>query len=98
MKSNEFEEDNDPDKGDREIRVVMLGDDAYRTQYVPKAPVLKILKRPSPEHAHGAGQSDDLGLKTKPVPKTLQQREQEYAEARLRIWGLQNHCSDDHFL
>lgn len=63
------------------IKVTLTGDDALRSQYVPTEPAVKILKRPMKENQL----STDI---KKPVPKkTLQQREQEYAEARLRILG-----------
>lgn len=65
----------------------VLLEDSVRTQY---APTVKILKRPpdgnraggSPNGAGGAEKSPSR----QPV-KTLQQREAEYAEARLRILG-----------
>jgi len=67
------------DKGP--IEVTLTGDDALRSQYVPPEPTVKILKRP----IKGAPNTNDS---RKAVPKkTLQQREQEYAEARLRILG-----------
>ncbi|CAG9773772.1 unnamed protein product [Ceutorhynchus assimilis] len=63
------------------IKVTLTGDDALRSQYVPPEPTVKILKRP----IKGAQSNHD---NRKSVPKkTLQQREQEYAEARLRILG-----------
>lgn len=65
----------------------VLLEDSLRTQY---APTVKILRRPpdanraggSPNGAGGADKSPSR----QPV-KTLQQREAEYAEARLRILG-----------
>ncbi|KAH1025416.1 hypothetical protein HUJ05_010148 [Dendroctonus ponderosae] len=63
------------------IKVTLTGDDALRSQYVPTEPAVKILKRPMKKNQL----STDI---KKAVPKkTLQQREQEYAEARLRILG-----------
>ncbi|XP_030745222.1 SUZ domain-containing protein 1 [Sitophilus oryzae] len=63
------------------IKVTLASDDALRSQYAPIEPTVKILKRP----VKGAQNTTDI---KKIVPKkTLQQREQEYAEARLRILG-----------
>jgi len=63
------------------IRVTLTGDDALRSQYVPSEPMVKILKRPVKD-------AQNVSDNRKPIPKkTLQQREQEYAEARLRILG-----------
>lgn len=63
------------------IKVTLTGDDALRSQYVPPEPTVKILKRPVKD---AQGNNDNK----KSVPKkTLQQREQEYARARLRILG-----------
>ncbi|XP_065206599.1 SUZ domain-containing protein 1 [Planococcus citri] len=51
-------------------------------------PVIKILKRPpnlvTPEQVNGL---KSCNVKPQPVIKSLQQREMEYAEARLRIFG-----------
>ncbi|CAG9812409.1 unnamed protein product [Phaedon cochleariae] len=63
------------------VKIILTGDDALRTQYVPPEPSVKILKRPS-KNSHLNGDS-----KVYQPKKTLQQREQEYAEARLRILG-----------
>ncbi|CAH1377146.1 unnamed protein product [Tenebrio molitor] len=63
------------------IKIVLTGDDALRSQYVPPEPTVKILKRPSKE-LHNTTDSKVIQPK-----KTLQQRKQEYAEARLRILG-----------
>ncbi|XP_018325831.1 SUZ domain-containing protein 1 [Agrilus planipennis] len=67
--------------GTTAIRITLTGEDALRSQYVPPEPTVKILKRPS-EGTHV--QNDFKIVQPK---KTLQQREQEYAEARLRILG-----------
>lgn len=69
------------------IEPVILQEDVPRTQYVPPQPQVKILKRPS-----GVTKSEGSllvnGEKSSKQPiKTLQQREAEYAEARLRILG-----------
>lgn len=63
------------------INLIITGDDALRSQYVPPEPTVKILKRPSKEMTHN---NDSKVYQPK---KTLKQREQEYAEARLRILG-----------
>ncbi|EFA09311.2 SUZ domain-containing protein 1 [Tribolium castaneum] len=63
------------------IKILLTGDDALRTQYVPPEPTVKILKRPSKEPQNT---NDSKVFQPK---KTLQQRKQEYAEARLRILG-----------
>lgn len=56
-----------------------------RLRYAFSEPTVRILKRPS----KSAGDGDGLlnGEVNKRVVKSLQQREQEYAEARLRILG-----------
>lgn len=61
--------------------MILMGDDAYRTH--PPEPTVKILKRPS-KSPHSSLMPE---VKPKAPIKTLQQREQEYAEARLRILG-----------
>ncbi|XP_075237902.1 uncharacterized protein LOC142334094 [Lycorma delicatula] len=71
--------------------VVFLAEDG-RTHYVPPEPTVKILKRPSVNNSHNAGGdgfivNGDNSVKPKHPIKTLQQREMEYAEARLRILG-----------
>lgn len=52
-----------------------------RSQYVPPEPTVKILKRPTKEVQNSA---DPKSYQPK---KTLEQRKQEYAQARLRILG-----------
>lgn len=52
-----------------------MGDDAYRTQYTPPEPTVKILKRPSP-NSNGAGDGPLIngdGKPTRQPIKTLQQ-------------------------
>ncbi|CAG9856452.1 unnamed protein product [Phyllotreta striolata] len=66
---------------DQPVKIILTGDDALRTQYVPPEPTVKILKRPSKDHQTNG---DSKVFQPK---KTLQQRELEYAEARLRILG-----------
>lgn len=60
---------------------MLTGDDALRTQYVPPEPTVTILRRPTKD----SQASNDS--KIYHPKKTLQQREQAYAEARLRILG-----------
>ncbi|XP_033220931.1 SUZ domain-containing protein 1 [Belonocnema kinseyi] len=68
-------------------RMLILGEDALRSQYVPPKPTVKILKRPS-RNSQGGGDCPLLnGEKPKQPIKSLKQREQEYAEARKRILG-----------
>ncbi|KAF2897209.1 hypothetical protein ILUMI_08963 [Ignelater luminosus] len=62
------------------INVILTGDDAFRSQYVPPEPTVKILKRP-------VNNIQTNHYKTSHPKKTLQQREEEYAQARLRILG-----------
>lgn len=71
--------------------VVILEEDG-RTRYVPPEPTVKILKRPQSTGSSHLASGDNVvmnGDATKPRQpvKTLQQRELEYAEARLRILG-----------
>ncbi|KAB0793306.1 hypothetical protein PPYR_12926 [Photinus pyralis] len=62
------------------INIILTGDDALRSQYVPPEPTVKILKRPIRNTLTSDG-------KVQQPKKTLQQREEEYAQARLRILG-----------
>lgn len=73
--------------------IIVQGEDSIRTQYTPPEPSVKILKRPTRETKNNCSNSDSLGLlngesksSRQPV-KTLQQRQLDYAEARLRILG-----------
>ncbi|XP_066588775.1 SUZ RNA-binding domain-containing [Prorops nasuta] len=68
-------------------RMIILGEDGVRSQYVPPQPTVKILKRPTRD-SQGSGDGPLLnGDKPKQPIKSLRQREQEYAEARKRILG-----------
>lgn len=69
-------------KNQSSVNVILIGDDAVRSQYVPPEPTVKILKRPSKD-----AQSQNGDCRPRQPIKTLKQREQEYAEARLRILG-----------
>lgn len=64
--------------------MLLNDEDCMRTQYVPPEPTVKILRRPTNDK-----NNQQLLAEQKPKApiKTLQQREQEYAEARLRILG-----------
>lgn len=69
----------------RPFAAMLLNDDeCLRTQYCPPEPTVKILKRPTNDKNNQTLSSEQ---KPKAPIKTLQQREQEYAEARLRILG-----------
>lgn len=75
------------------FNVMLLNDDeCMRTQYVPPEPTVKILKRPSNDKT-----KEQLLAEARPKApiKTLQQREQEYAEARLRILGSAKSAEDE---
>uniref|UniRef100_A0A131YY17 SUZ RNA-binding domain-containing n=1 Tax=Rhipicephalus appendiculatus TaxID=34631 RepID=A0A131YY17_RHIAP len=64
----------------------VLLEDSVRTQYTP---AVKILKRP-PDASRSGGSVNGTGSEKSPIRqpvKSLQQREAEYAEARLRILG-----------
>ncbi|XP_037513272.1 SUZ domain-containing protein 1 isoform X2 [Rhipicephalus sanguineus] len=64
----------------------VLLEDSVRTQYTP---AVKILKRP-PDASRSGGNVNGTGSEKSPnrqPVKSLQQREAEYAEARLRILG-----------
>lgn len=60
-------------------------EETSRTQYVISVPQVKILKRPSDART-GQVQNVERSPSKQPL-KTLQQREAEYAQARLRILG-----------
>lgn len=67
-------------------RMIILGEDGLRSQYVPPKPTVKILKRPTRD-SQGSGDGPLNDDKPKQPIKSLKQREQEYAEARRRILG-----------
>ncbi|XP_011153309.1 SUZ domain-containing protein 1 isoform X1 [Harpegnathos saltator] len=68
-------------------KMIILGDDGIRSQYVPPKPTVKILKRPTAD-SRGSGDGPLMnGDKPKQPIKSLKQREQEYALARKRIMG-----------
>jgi hypothetical protein len=62
---------------------IVQSDNSVLTQYKPPEPVIKIMKRPSST----SSELNSLEGDAKPKPKTLKQRETEYAQARLRILG-----------
>ncbi|XP_012230610.1 SUZ RNA-binding domain-containing [Linepithema humile] len=67
-------------------KMIILGEDGLRSQYVPPKPMVKILKRPTKD-SRGSGDGPLNEDKPKQPIKSLKQREQEYAEARKRILG-----------
>ncbi|XP_011866633.1 PREDICTED: SUZ domain-containing protein 1 [Vollenhovia emeryi] len=71
---------------DTGTRMIILGEDGLRSQYVPPKPMVKILKRPTGD-SRGSGDGPLNDDKPKQPIKSLKQREQEYAEARKRILG-----------
>lgn len=72
--------------------MLLNDDDCLGTQYVSREPTVKILKRPTNDK-----NNQQLLAEQKPKApiKTLQQREQEYAEARLRILGSAKSAEDE---
>jgi len=64
---------------------IVIQDDSMRTQYVPPEPRISILSRPKKNSSEESSASQSKS-KSQAV-KTLEQREQEYAEARRRIFG-----------
>ncbi|ODN05486.1 SUZ domain-containing protein 1 [Orchesella cincta] len=62
-------------------------EESMRTQYVAPEPRISILSRPK-KKTPGDDVSNSMKGKNQPV-KTLEQREQEYAEARRRIFGAE---------
>jgi hypothetical protein len=67
------------------------------SEYRPPEPKLKILKRPqsSPSNLSAqGGVGNGASGKGKTKPKSLKQREEEYAQARLRILGSAGHPDD----
>lgn len=78
-------------ESNRPFNMLLLSDDDMRTPYTPPEPTVKILKRPTNDR--NSLQSADA--KPKAPIKTLQQRELEYAEARLRILGAAKSPEDE---
>lgn len=75
----------------RPFSMLLMGDDdCLRTPYAPPEPTVKILKRPTNDKNQQLADA-----KPKAPVKTLQQREQEYAEARLRILGAAKSPDDE---
>lgn len=71
--------------------MILNDDDCMRTQYMPPEKTVKILKRPT----NDKNNPSSTDQKPKAPIKTLQQREQEYAEARLRILGAAKSAEDE---
>ncbi|XP_045616964.1 SUZ RNA-binding domain-containing isoform X2 [Procambarus clarkii] len=63
---------------------VVTCEDTSRTPFTPHEPKIMILRRP--QEKLDSTPNGMISIKQKPV-KTLEQRQQEYAEARLRILG-----------
>lgn len=75
------------------MMVLHKPDDEYQSaNYMPptKSQTVKILRRPTQSN-----EARGNGMRPKQPIKTLQQREQEYAEARLRILGVAKNPEDD---
>ncbi|CAD7086035.1 unnamed protein product [Hermetia illucens] len=73
-------------------RMVIPPDDFYGNSYTqPPKPAVTILRRPT-QQSNDAKSSE---VKPKAPIKTLQQREQEYAKARLRILGSAKNPEDE---
>ncbi|XP_047481047.1 SUZ domain-containing protein 1-like [Penaeus chinensis] len=64
---------------------VVTCEDSTRTPFTPQEPKIMILRRP--QGKPDATANGMVSLKQKQPVKTLEQRQQEYAEARLRILG-----------
>lgn len=65
------------------LAILSNGNDDFRPRILQRPkPVVTILKRPDSSPALSSTSQN-----AKPQPKTLEQREKEYAEARLRILG-----------
>jgi hypothetical protein len=64
------------------------------SQYRPPEPKLTILKRPQSSPSNLAAQNGPNGQKEGNKNKTLKQREEEYAQARLRILGAASNPDD----
>ncbi|XP_039296695.1 uncharacterized protein LOC111048272 isoform X2 [Nilaparvata lugens] len=67
---------------------VLLDSNDIRSRFLTTQPTVKILKRPSESQATGdQSHATCVNGSAAPQRKSLQQREMEYAEARLRILG-----------
>ncbi|XP_059620600.1 SUZ domain-containing protein 1 [Phlebotomus argentipes] len=91
-KINKMREHSSKDKNSRKMTILAVEDDprSHFGQFGPSEPTLKILKRP--QDGGGTAGGD---VKPKAPVKSLQQREQEYAEARLRILGCAKSPEDE---
>ncbi|CAL4109102.1 unnamed protein product, partial [Meganyctiphanes norvegica] len=65
------------------INDVVIEEDSHRTPFTPQEPKIMILRRPQA----GSISNGMLNNKPRQPVKTLEQRQAEYAEARLRILG-----------
>lgn len=77
----------------KSLNEMLINDDdnCLRTPYAPPEPTVKILKRPTNEKTN----KSPADTRPKVPVKTLQQREQEYAEARLRILGAAKSAEEE---
>ncbi|KAG7172503.1 SUZ domain-containing protein 1-like [Homarus americanus] len=64
---------------------VVTCEDSSRTPFTPQEPKIMILRRP--QEKTDTSPNGMITIKQKQPVKTLEQRQQEYAEARLRILG-----------
>ncbi|TRY70846.1 hypothetical protein TCAL_01217 [Tigriopus californicus] len=78
-----------------QILVRPSGDNSLHTEYQPPEPKLKILKRPSSSPSNLAAQGGAAANAVSAKPKSLKQREEEYAQARLRILGSRGEASEE---
>ncbi|XP_076060829.1 SUZ RNA-binding domain-containing isoform X2 [Oratosquilla oratoria] len=72
------------DKTLKPCDVMVTGEDEHRTPYIPQERKIMILRRPA---ANEEPQSNEVTTKQRQPFKTLEQREADYAAARLRIMG-----------
>lgn len=90
-KINKMREHSTKEKNSRTM-ILSVDDDprSHFGPYGPQEPTLKILKRPQDTEGRTSGEN-----RPKAPVKSLQQREQEYAEARLRILGAAKSPEDE---
>ncbi|GAB0087894.1 SUZ domain-containing protein [Sergentomyia squamirostris] len=91
-KINKMREHSSRTSSGKKSAILSAEDDprSHFNSYGPQEPTMKILKRP--QDSEGRPGSDN---RPKAPVKTLQQREQEYAEARMRIMGSAKSPEDE---